>query len=262
MRRYVLSLIGVILVSAPPGSMAGDFSCQTNGSTVLVTGYSGSGGDITIPGIIDTLPVTGIGDSVFNSSVSLTSVIMPDSITNIGDSAFYSCTSLTNIVFPRGLTGIGGYAFYYCSSLARITISSNLTSLGEYAFGSCSKLAAAYFRGNAPGSGSTAFSSGNTNIVYYLPLRTGWNPTFGGRPARQWNPSLQTDSAGFNPQAGGFGLRISGTTNIPVLLEACTNLVSPVWIPLLTNTLTTGSVSFSDIHWTNYPTRFYHVRAP
>ncbi len=45
-------------------------------------------------------------------------------------------------------------------------------------------------------------------------------------------------------------------------VEAATNLASPVWRPVGTNTLTNGSASFSDPGWTNLPRRFYRLRSP
>ena len=59
-----------------------------------------------------------------------------------------------------------------------------------------------------------------------------------------------------------FGFIISWATNVPVVVEACTNLANPVWFPLQTNTLTGGSFYFSDSQWTNYPARFYRFRSP
>jgi hypothetical protein len=50
--------------------------------------------------------------------------------------------------------------------------------------------------------------------------------------------------------------------NIPLVVEACTNLANPIWSPLATNTLSNGSSYFSDPQWTNYPTRFYRLRSP
>jgi hypothetical protein len=63
-------------------------------------------------------------------------------------------------------------------------------------------------------------------------------------------------------RANGFGFNITGTTNIPVVVEACTNLANPIWIPLQTCTLTNGSIHFSDPGWTNYRGRFYRLRSP
>jgi hypothetical protein len=59
-----------------------------------------------------------------------------------------------------------------------------------------------------------------------------------------------------------FGFTITGTTNIPMVLEASTNLSTAGWSPLQTCTLTNGSIYFSDPDWTNYPARIYCIRSP
>ena len=63
--------------------------------------------------------------------------------------------------------------------------------------------------------------------------------------------------------AGGqFGFNVTGPTNATIVVESCTNLASPVWIPMATNTFASGSSYFSDSQWTNYPDRFYRVHSP
>jgi hypothetical protein len=62
--------------------------------------------------------------------------------------------------------------------------------------------------------------------------------------------------------AGQFELNINGPTNANIVVEGCTNLAAPDWIPLATNTLNNGISSFSDTHWTDCPIRFYRVREP
>ena len=57
----------------------------------------------------------------------------------------------------------------------------------------------------------------------------------------------------------GFGFTISWATNIPVVIETTANLANPVWLPLTTNTLSSGTNGFTDPEWTNYPARFYRV---
>ena len=47
-----------------------------------------------------------------------------------------------------------------------------------------------------------------------------------------------------------------------VVVEASTSLTSPNWSPLATNVINGGSSYFSDPQWTNYPERFYRLRAP
>jgi hypothetical protein len=47
------------------------------------------------------------------------------------------------------------------------------------------------------------------------------------------------------------------------VVEACTNLARPVWLPVSTNALNGGGASsFSDSQSGNYPTRFYRFRSP
>jgi hypothetical protein len=64
-----------------------------------------------------------------------------------------------------------------------------------------------------------------------------------------------------------FGFNITGTSNLVVVVEACSNLANPVWIPIGTNTLNTflgtnGTSYFSDPQWTNHVGRFYRIRSP
>jgi hypothetical protein len=119
--------------------------------------------------------------------------------------------------------------------------------------------------GNAPSVAADAqlFGAGNTNAtVYYLPGTTGWGPLFAKLPAVLWNPFIQTANASFGVLSNQFGFTITGTTNIPILVEARTGLAGMGWTPLQTCTLTNGSINFSDPAWTNYPSRFYRISAP
>jgi hypothetical protein len=66
----------------------------------------------------------------------------------------------------------------------------------------------------------------------------------------------------FGIQTNCFGFNIAGNTNATVVVEACTNMTNPVWVPVQTNILTSGSIYFSDPGWTNYTNRFYRLRSP
>jgi hypothetical protein len=59
-----------------------------------------------------------------------------------------------------------------------------------------------------------------------------------------------------------FGFDINWASGQVIVVEACTNLASLVWIPLQTNTLTNGLFHFSDPQWTNYPGRYYRISSP
>jgi hypothetical protein len=99
--------------------------------------------------------------------------------------------------------------------------------------------------------------------VYYLPDTTGWGATFGGNLTALWNPQFQTGDPTFGAQNNQFGFTVTGTTNIPIVLEAAPALGNPSqWLTLETCTLTNGSLYFSDPNWTNYASRFYRIRSP
>ena len=216
-----------------------------------------------------TIPssVTNIGNSAFSFCSALANVALPSSIATIGNSAFSYCSALTNVALPSGVTRLGQYAFYQCSSLTNVVVGGSIANLDQYAFASCYGLHGAFFTGNAPtinggqGNADSSLFSGESGTVYYLPSTTGWTSTFGGWPTALWNPQLHTPDPGSGIRTNGFGLTLTGTTNLPVVVEACTNL-DGVWTSLFTGTLTNGSIYFSDPQWTNYPGRFYRVRSP
>jgi hypothetical protein len=47
------------------GDQYGDFEYASDGESITITGYTGAGGDVVIPGNIDGIPVTGIGQAAF-----------------------------------------------------------------------------------------------------------------------------------------------------------------------------------------------------
>lgn len=343
-----------LTVAAAPSLRAEDFTYTTNAGTITITGYTGPGGQVTIPDTIGGLPVTGvgnsafihqtsvtavtlgtnltsIGDSAFRSctnlmniewdsrvsniatyaftSCALTNLVIPDSITNIGmfafaycgrltgaalgngltsigNSAFYNCTSLTNLTMGKRITRVGNSAFDLCKSLFSVSIGSGVTTLGAYAFhsctnlsrviiprgfttfeyqpfGSCQNLKQVYFLGNVPlAADGNVFLYNSVATIYYLPGTTGWGPTLSGHPTALWNPTIDTASREFGPQPAGFGLPITGTTNLPIVLEASSDLAAASWTPLLSGSLTNGAIPFIDEDWTNHPARFYRIRSP
>jgi hypothetical protein len=214
------------------------FLYTTDGGTITITGYYGSDDVVAIPSLINGLPVTRIGDWAFDSCTTLTSITIPNSVISIGNSAFSSCTSLTSVTIPNGVA-----------------------SIGSWAFSSCTKLTGVYFRGNAPGLGSFVFWY-TSPTVYYLPEMTGWGTTFGGCPTALWRLQIQTGDASFGVRTNQFGFNITWASGRVIVVEACTNLASPNWSPLRTNTLSADALYFSDPEWTNYPRRFYRLRSP
>ena len=122
------------------GYTSGDYTYTVSNGTAMITGYSGDGGNVSIPSIIGGYSVSGIGAYAFNGCRSLNGVTIPDSVTSIGNYAFYGCISLTDVAIPSGVTRIGSEAFRSCSSLVRVMINGLSCAISESAFANCPNL--------------------------------------------------------------------------------------------------------------------------
>jgi hypothetical protein len=145
-------------------AIGGDFTYAIYGDTITVTGYTGTGTDVTIPSHIQGLPVTAVASSAFSWNARLTSISIPDTVVDLGgsyafagcsnltsmripdsvtviwDQEFLWCTGLTNVVIGNGVTRIDYAAFAGCTNLKNAAIGANVTSLGTYAFYNCASL--------------------------------------------------------------------------------------------------------------------------
>jgi hypothetical protein len=247
------NLVPIYLLAAAllalPAVVQAQFTYTTTNGTITITGYTGPGGVVNIPAQINGLPVTSIGFDAF-ADTALTSVTIPDSVTTIGAAAFADDLFLATVYIGSGVTTIGATAFIDSGQ-------PHGSGLGIYYF----------FKGNAPVLGGEALGYFPTTI-YYLPGATGWD-FFGytqayGRVvgAVLWNPQIQTNDAGFGVRNNQFGFNINwaGGSGQSVVVEACTNLINPVWVPVGSVTFTNDSSYFSDPDWTNCPSRFYRLK--
>lgn len=134
-----------------------NYTVNINDDTIIITGYTGSDGEVTIPGIINFLPVTSIGDSAFNFNSSLTTVVIPDGVRNIGSSAFLYCNNLASVAIPCGVTNIGSGAFQWCKSLTDVIIPDGVTTFADSVFYDCISLTNITFPTNITSIGGDAF---------------------------------------------------------------------------------------------------------
>jgi hypothetical protein len=212
--------------------------------------------NLSIPGSVRT-----IGSEAFETCYGLTSLVISNGVTSIGTYAFYQCSGLTNVTIPNSVKSISDRAFQACNGLSTVTLGNGVTNIGALTFGFCPALTGVYCRGNAPSVDPSAFANDNAT-VYYLAGATGWSATSGGLPTALWNPLVQTGNSSFGVRTNRFGFTVTGPVNLGIVVEACTNLSSPVWSPIQTNVLTGGSAFFNDPQWTNYRARFYRILAP
>jgi len=206
--------------------------------------------------------ITSVGDSVYAGCTSLASISILGSITNIGDQAFGSC-AFREFVVPNGVSDLGGLAFWWCDSLVSITIPASVTNIGFEAFMYCTNLNDVFFRGDAPGLGDDeVFEGDGMATIYHLPGTAGWPPVpeeWGGRPTALWLPEAQDDGS-MGVQDGKYGFNVDWAEGLTVVIEGATNLQTPEWIPLATNTFSGEAYDFRDPQWTNYPGRYYRIR--
>ncbi len=140
-----------------PAAAQAQFTFITNAdNTIAITGYTGSGGDVTIPGSIGQFPVTSIGKMAFAYSY-LGSVTIPDSVTNIGYSAFSLCRNLTNVTFGQAVASIGSYGFSGCSALTSVTLPNSVTTIAGSAFANCHSLTSVTMGNRVASLGDDAF---------------------------------------------------------------------------------------------------------
>lgn len=134
-RRRLVSLITALMLclSVLPSVAvaAGDFIIQND----VLTKYTGSGGNVIIPGGVDK-----IGDEAFSNCTGLISVTIPGSVTEIGFEAFYACTNLTDVTISNGVSIIGQSAFAMCTGLTNIVIPDSVAEIDQYAFWACTNL--------------------------------------------------------------------------------------------------------------------------
>jgi len=190
MKSVQIAVLVAALLS--PAMVKAQFTYNNNGNgTCAITGYSGSGGAVTIPSSISGLTVTSIGSGAFEYGSGLTSITIPNSVTSIGQQAFEYCWS---------------------QSLTTITIGSGVTSLGEYAFSGCTYLTKVYFLGNEPTGDTTVFSEDEAT-AYYLANTTGWGSYFGGIPTAVWSKTTATVTLGNLSQTyDGMAINATATT--------------------------------------------------
>ncbi len=202
---------------------------------------------------------------------------------------FDGCENLTNVTIEMGVHGlIQTNMFLSADALESVIIPASVTIIADGAFGNCIALTNIFFAGNAPTVDQLAFAlvnppqEGGLHVyynatAYYLPGTTGWdeftnqtflesnvwhNPTNISLPLVLWNPTIQATGTNFGIQNGQYGFDITGTTNLPIAIEACDNLSQSNWVVLRRLTLTNGQFHFSEPCQSNAPARFYRIGFP
>lgn len=89
---------------------------------IEITGYEGTIRHLSVPAIIEDLPVRSIGKSAFSGREDLFSVELPATIDTLGRYVFYNCKNLRSISLHDGVEDYYDGVIKQCQSLSEITL--------------------------------------------------------------------------------------------------------------------------------------------
>ena len=203
-RKCLLSIVIVCLISGIfAGNLpvfaatSGDYEYNLYyGEQCEITKYSGAGGDITVPLMLDGYRVSGIGPRAFANCRALSSVTIPNSVTYIGTSAFANCGALSSVTIPNSVTNIGDNAFANCGALSSVTIPNGVTYIDCEAFANCGALGSVTIPNSVTNIGDNAFRNSGVSRVYFDGKPTLGEDVFAGTASKYYSPNNEDLQAG------------------------------------------------------------------
>lgn len=109
-------------------------------NTIRLDKYADTGEkEITLPEVIDGLPVIEVGASCFEDNLTIEKVTLPPTILYIDNDAFAGCTNLHEIVFSDILAEISPEGFAE-SGLIDVALPDSVTEIGNGIFFGCTQL--------------------------------------------------------------------------------------------------------------------------
>ena len=113
------------------GRILDDLRYNDDGANVRIIRYEGTGGTVTIPTVIDGMPVTDIRGYAF-CETKLTGITIPNGVIRIAHYAFCN-NKLAEVIIPDSILSIKGGVFKG-NQLTFVSISNNVTSIEESCF--------------------------------------------------------------------------------------------------------------------------------
>lgn len=117
-----LMLMGLAVHAEPRGELS--YAVLPDG-TARITGWSGGGDTLVIPGEIDGLAVSSVGSNAFKGNARLVRVEIRPGVEELCDGAFADCYSLKEISIPETLARVGENPFAGCENLRMMDVKDN-----------------------------------------------------------------------------------------------------------------------------------------
>ena len=127
----VLSVIAVVPAAA---ETSGDWiyyvweNEETGDQYAIITGYIGSGVNVTVPATIAGFPVLGLEKGAFDNCDTVTSITVSEGIVAVWEGAINYCLNLESVYLPSSCLYISGESIKICSKLKSILVSDANTS--------------------------------------------------------------------------------------------------------------------------------------
>lgn len=138
--KYSEATIGIVDTTEEFKSSTEYAYIKNEDGTIAISAYTGSEAVVAIPGEIDGLKVTAIGDHAFEANWDVEEITIPEGVTYIGESAFMDCGSLKKVNIPESVDTLRRAAFAGCSVLDNIVVPAKTSVIMEEAFSGCASL--------------------------------------------------------------------------------------------------------------------------
>lgn len=105
------------------------FTYRIEEGEVTLLSYTGAARRVEVPATVENLPVTALGDRLFQNCASIEEVIIPEGVKSVGWFVFSGCVSLKTVSMPSSVSTICYGAFENCS--ATLTVRCDKGSYAE-----------------------------------------------------------------------------------------------------------------------------------
>ena len=166
--KKLICLFTVLLVFCLP-ALAEESEWDFDADYCELNGYSGEGGEVTVPTEIDGSTVDVIQSNAFSNMDAITALTLPSTLLQLRDSAICWNENLAAVMLPDSLIAIGERNLYACAKLSEVTIPAGVRYIGEAAFSYDESLRKIVFAGVCPVIESGCFTQLPEDAVIYVP---------------------------------------------------------------------------------------------